>query len=810
VIPDRVTRAARRPRRSGALWIVLALLVPAAARADGALYWLRRDAQLVTVDPLTGAELHRVRLSLPDRTVVGARGMAVHPQTGVLHALLAVDDACLDPERTLFVQGDQACRLLSRESCETAYHIDARGEPASCFWDGDECRGCGRNNQLRALCTDDCHVPPACEGTARTTFLGAGPDACRQLDGEAVACAGAYHLGIPGAAACFDDGGLCRGCDPAAEAAGLCARECAARVGCTDPARTLFTGMSFGGADGGCRHLDGDEAACAIAYEEYAGEPDSCVFVAGECLSSAMAGEVGVIAPNVCTPPPPECDGDPARVYAGNCNLLAEDQDACEMSYEASGGGAVGCEFPFDFCVSCAIPQPGCVNACDPPACSGEPARVLAGVGGEQCRAFDGDPGGCAGAFVVTRCGEAPCIYDADAGECRACRIDDPDGCANTCGPFDRLADVDGGSVLVHVDPVSGQATALADLGDVFEQLVFDQAGTPLTTFGPLGACFDLDGSALYAVLPSPVPRIALDPARPGPFGLDTDGGALYQLARDQIGSADPALVRFGPSGPESSVPLPAEFFGFPSVIAYSSACGAFLGAAGFQSRLERIDLDGSTTQLAYRLPGDCDDAECHPAGLAVTAGAECPPPFVTTTTTSTSSSTTTTTLPNERLAGTKLVLKDRIGKPSKRRLLVLAKGSPLPLGGGSGSADDPTLHGASLRMVASSGSFDVTYPLDDGWRLLRKTGQTRGYKRRGRGPIRKVVVKADTLLRIAGRGAALEHSLLTDPGTVAVELRLGAHFWCLEFGGTARTRSSKSLILEDAAPATFCPTAAP
>jgi hypothetical protein len=185
-------------------------------------------------------------------------------------------------------------------------------------------------------------------------------------------------------------------------------------------------------------------------------------------------------------------------------------------------------------------------------------------------------------------------------------------------------------------------------------------------------------------------------------------------------------------------------------------------------------------------------------------------PPTSPSTPTSTSSSTTTSTLPNERLAGTKLVLKDRPGKPQMRRLLVLAKGAPLSLGGGNGSADDPTLHGASLRVVASSGSFDVTYPLDDGWRLVGTDGRKRGYKRRGRGPIRTVVVKADRLLRIVGWGAELEHSLLTDPETVAAELRLGARYYCLEFGGTDVKRSAKALVVEDAGPATVCPTAAP
>jgi hypothetical protein len=222
-------------------------------------------------------------------------------------------------------------------------------------------------------------------------------------------------------------------------------------------------------------------------------------------------------------------------------------------------------------------------------------------VGDAECRTFDGDPDGCAGAFVVTRCGESPCLYDGSSGECRPCRVDDPGGCTNTCGPFDRLADVDGASVLAQIDPVSGEATALSALGDFFQQLVFDQSGEPLTTFGPLGACFDLDGSALYTIEPSPVPSIALDPDESGPFALNLDDGALYRLAEYGFGGDPPALIRFGPTGPESSVPLPAQFFG-AAAATWSPACGAFLAAAGFESRLARFDLDGSATQLAYRL----------------------------------------------------------------------------------------------------------------------------------------------------------------------------------------------------------------
>ena len=62
-------------------------------------------------------------------------------------------------------------------------------------------------------------------------------------------------------------------------------------------------------------------------------------------------------------------------------------------------------------------------------------------------------------------------------------------------------------------------------------------------------------------------------------------------------------------------------------------------------------------------------------------------------------------------LSGKKLLLKDRIGNPSKKGLVASSKDASIDLGGGNGSADDPVLNGGS-QLVVSSAGFNDTYPL--------------------------------------------------------------------------------------------------
>ena len=45
--------------------------------------------------------------------------------------------------------GDQA-------SCEEAWHITGEDFAASCYWDVDECSGCGTTNFFDGLCQNSC------------------------------------------------------------------------------------------------------------------------------------------------------------------------------------------------------------------------------------------------------------------------------------------------------------------------------------------------------------------------------------------------------------------------------------------------------------------------------------------------------------------------------------------------------------------------------------------------------------------------------------------------------------------------------
>jgi uncharacterized delta-60 repeat protein len=173
--------------------------------------------------------------------------------------------------------------------------------------------------------------------------------------------------------------------------------------------------------------------------------------------------------------------------------------------------------------------------------------------------------------------------------------------------------------------------------------------------------------------------------------------------------------------------------------------------------------------------------------------------------------STTGTTLPlppasGQRLGGRKLLLKDG-SRPGRRAVTMISHDPSLTLGAGAGSGDDPTLHGASLRIVALGGDgFDDTYDLPmERWRYLGKPTLGRGYRVRPVGPIRSIVVKPGKLLRLSGRGRQLGHSLGAEPAAVSVVLTLGAQRYCLTFAdGTFR--AGRRFVAQDAPAPAGCP----
>ncbi len=170
--------------------------------------------------------------------------------------------------------------------------------------------------------------------------------------------------------------------------------------------------------------------------------------------------------------------------------------------------------------------------------------------------------------------------------------------------------------------------------------------------------------------------------------------------------------------------------------------------------------------------------------------------------TTTSAAPTTTTTLP-ELLAGKKLLLKDKEGKPQKRGLNLLLQGNTLS--GGNGSEDDPTQNGGSLSVSSSAGGFDADYALPaSGWKLIGKAGQGKGYKFKGASGIKSVVVKSGKIIAV-GKGSALDHSLVSNPDPVSVVLELGEQHYCARFGGSPKFTAGKKYLAKSAPAPSEC-----
>src|SRR5581483_5290455 len=143
-----------------------------------------------------------------------------------------------------------------------------------------------------------------------------------------------------------------------------------------------------------------------------------------------------------------------------------------------------------------------------------------------------------------------------------------------------------------------------------------------------------------------------------------------------------------------------------------------------------------------------------------------------TTTTTTATSTSTTTTVPggpnDETVAGSKLTLRSDGHDPSTAKKLSLQDKDPtITLGAGNGTADDPTINGATLRVRGAT--FDVTYTLPaSGWSYIGDAGDNRGYKYKDKtlanGPIKTATIQNAKLVKASGSGAALGFTLATDP----------------------------------------------
>jgi len=159
------------------------------------------------------------------------------------------------------------------------------------------------------------------------------------------------------------------------------------------------------------------------------------------------------------------------------------------------------------------------------------------------------------------------------------------------------------------------------------------------------------------------------------------------------------------------------------------------------------------------------------------------------------------------------LAVKDH-ADPVRRKLTLGSKDDGLGIGEGNDSADDPTLAGATLRVLTAAGCdgpCDATYALPaEGWRLIGKPGENEGYQYTDRlltaGPVKKVSVRAGKVLKVIAQGEQLGHSLSTDPSPIDVVLTLGTQQLCFRSGGTTLFRAGRKFTASNAPAPDACP----
>lgn len=142
-----------------------------------------------------------------------------------------------------------------------------------------------------------------------------------------------------------------------------------------------------------------------------------------------------------------------------------------------------------------------------------------------------------------------------------------------------------------------------------------------------------------------------------------------------------------------------------------------------------------------------------------------------------------------EMLAGASLRLSlDGTGA----RLKTRARDSLIRLGWGNVSADDPVLHGATLRVRGAAGeAFDQVYDLPaENWSYIGRIGRNRGYRYKDdAGPIEKILVRPGKTIQIQGAGAGLQVTMDVNPAPVDVILTLGERTYVTSFGGDTAFR---------------------
>ena len=144
-------------------------------------------------------------------------------------------------------------------------------------------------------------------------------------------------------------------------------------------------------------------------------------------------------------------------------------------------------------------------------------------------------------------------------------------------------------------------------------------------------------------------------------------------------------------------------------------------------------------------------------------------------------------------IAGGKLMLKDKGGDASKRKLAVISK-DPALVAPPPGSGADPTRTGAELRVFNPGTQEQAAFALPSaGWKGLGTPPGVKGYKYVDKdlvnGPCKKVLIRPGKLLKAVCSGSQIGFTL-DEPvqGSLALRFSTGgaaSASSCLRFGGT-------------------------
>ncbi len=144
-------------------------------------------------------------------------------------------------------------------------------------------------------------------------------------------------------------------------------------------------------------------------------------------------------------------------------------------------------------------------------------------------------------------------------------------------------------------------------------------------------------------------------------------------------------------------------------------------------------------------------------------------------------------------VAGKKLIVKDRVGNASKRRLVVLSKDTNTILAAEPGSAADPTTAGATMTINNPSTGEEQSFSLPAvGWQGSGRPAGAKGYKYKdspgANGPCNKAIIKPGKMIKISCKGSGIEFDLNENSqGSLGVKLAFGNEAGvehCMLFGG--------------------------